>query len=241
WQTHVMNFCRVLLTFGIALLSGVWLHDRLQNLTGFDLTLRNAPAPVVYVGYFLLFTFFDYWAHRLDHTRYFWPLHRYHHSAEDFFIITSDRGHPGNFSATIATTVPLGVFNVPPEVAFWIYIVVGAEHLVIHSRIGSDFGWIGRYIVQSPVHHRLHHALDATEPTGHFGLIPLWDHLFGTWRGGGSQRIAIGVSDSYRHGIWVATDLWRDYREFLAGILGRRSTDRSPWAGIRRRRESLAY
>ena len=58
-------------------------------------------------------------------------------------------------------------------------------------------------------------------PTAHFSLLPIWDHLFGTWRGGGSQRIAIGVDDSYRHGFWVLPDLWRDYREFITGLFRR--------------------
>jgi sterol desaturase/sphingolipid hydroxylase (fatty acid hydroxylase superfamily) len=220
WQTHILNFCKILLTFGAALLSGVWLHDRLGDVTGLNLTLPGAPVPIAYLGYFLLYTFLDYWAHRLNHARYLWPIQRYHHSAQDFYILTSDRGHPADFAAVIAITLPLGLFDTPPEIAFWIYLVVGAEHLLIHSRIDSDLGWIGRYIVQSPVHHRLHHA--------HFGLIPLWDHLFGTWQGGGSQQIPIGVSDPYRQGIWIASDLWRDYCEFLAGIVRAQSTDPSP-------------
>jgi sterol desaturase/sphingolipid hydroxylase (fatty acid hydroxylase superfamily) len=221
-QSHATNFCKPVLTFGVALLSGVWLHDYLRTQTGLNLTLRGAPAPVVYVGYFLLFTFLDYWTHRLDHTHRFWPIHRYHHAARDFCILTSDRGHPANFTSTVATVVPLGLLDMPPQVAFWIYLVVGAEHLLIHSRIDSDLGWIGRYVVQSPVHHRLHHTLDTTKPTAHFSLIPLWDHLFGTWQGGGSQQIAIGVSDPYKQGIWVVPDLWRDYREFLTGFVRRR-------------------
>ncbi len=226
WQAHVMNICKVLLTFGAALLSGVWVHDQIYQATGFELTLRGLPAPLSYAGYFLLYTFFDYWNHRLDHTRYFWPIHRYHHSAEEFYILTSDRGHPGNFSVVIATTLPLGLIDAPLEAALWLYLVMGAEHLLAHSRIDSDFGWIGRFLVQSPVHHRLHHILDTTWPTSHYSFFPLWDRLFGTWRGGSSQRTAIGVNYPYRHGAWVFPDLWRDYREFLAGFISR--TPRQP-------------
>jgi sterol desaturase/sphingolipid hydroxylase (fatty acid hydroxylase superfamily) len=218
WQSHVMNICKAVLTFGASLLTGTWFHDRLRDLTGVDLGFGGLPAPLSFCIYFLLFTFCDYWAHRLDHTRIFWPTHRSHHSAQDFCIVTSDRGHPANFTVLIVSTIPLGLLGTPPETAFWIYLLVGAEHLLIHSRVDSDFGWIGRYAVQSPNHHRLHHALDTTPPTANFSLIPLWDRMFGTWRDGGSQQTAIGVSEPYRHGLWIVPDLWRDYCEFVAGV-----------------------
>ena len=113
----------------------------------------------------------------------------------------------------------------PAATGYWIYVLVATQHLVIHSRINSDFGWFGRHVLQSPAHHRLHHTIDTSRPTGHFSLLPLWDHLFGTWqaerRNGVTPRIRIGVAEPYRHGAWILPDIWRDYREFLAGLLGR--------------------
>ena len=223
WQTHVMNVFRAFFTFGVALISGLWIHDWLLAATGIDLGFGWLPSPLAFLAYVLLFTFLDYWTHRLDHSRYFWPIHRYHHSAEDFFVVTSDRGNPAAFSAALASTIPLGILGVSPETGFWIYILVGAQHLLIHSRIDSDWGWIGRYVLQSPVHHRLHHIRDTSRPTAHYSLLPVWDHLFGTWRGGGSQQVVIGVEHPYRHGFWVFPDLLRDYRDFIVGIFRRRS------------------
>ncbi len=224
WQTHVMNGIRTLFTFGIALISGLWIHRLLLSATGIDLGFSWLPAPLAFLAYVLVFTFLDYWTHRLDHTRYFWPIHRYHHSAEEFFVITSDRGNPAAFSTAFATTIPLGILGMSPTTGFWIYILVGAQHLIIHSRIDSDFGWVGHYLLQSPVHHRLHHIRDMSLPTAHFSLLPVWDHLFGTWRGGGSQQVVIGVEHPYRHGFWVFPDLLRDYKDFLHGFLRRRET-----------------
>ena len=37
---------------------------------------------------------------------------------------------------------------------------------VIDSRMGFGFDWVGRYVIQSPLHHRLHHKLDMAEATG---------------------------------------------------------------------------
>jgi len=92
---------------------------------------------------------------------------------------------------------------------------------VIHSRINSNWGWFGRYVLQSPTHHRLHHILDIeTEPCGHYGLMPIWDHLFGTWRGECDQSLVIGVDTPYRHGYLFVVDLLRDYADFWRGLAG---------------------
>jgi sterol desaturase/sphingolipid hydroxylase (fatty acid hydroxylase superfamily) len=97
-------------------------------------------------------------------------------------------------------------------------VMVIALGFLIHSKIDSNFGWVGRYIIQSPQHHRLHHQLDyTTVPTGHFGMAPVWDHLFGTWRGECDQTLVIGVETPYRHGFWLGPDLVRDYADFWKG------------------------
>jgi sterol desaturase/sphingolipid hydroxylase (fatty acid hydroxylase superfamily) len=222
WQTHAMNIVRTVLTFGTALFSGLWIHDQLLAATGVELSFNWLPVPLAFIAYLVGYTFFDYWTHRMDHSRYFWPTHRYHHSAEEFFVITSDRGNPAAISASLANTIPLGILGMSAQTGFWIYVLVAAHHLIIHSRIDSDFGWIGRYVLQSPVHHRLHHIRDTSRPTAHYSLLPLWDHLFGSWQGGGSQQIVIGVEYPYRHGFWVFSDIWRDYKEFIAGFIRRR-------------------
>jgi sterol desaturase/sphingolipid hydroxylase (fatty acid hydroxylase superfamily) len=219
--SNAMNVASKVLTFGVALISGLWIHDWLLAATGIDFGFVWMPPVFAFLAYLLLFTFFDYWAHRLDHTRYFWPLHRYHHSAEDFYVLTASRVNPGAISSVVVIAIPLGILAMPPETGFWIFILVEAERMVIHSRIDSDFGWIGRFVIQSPVHHRLHHSLDTSRPVAHFSLLPVWDHLFGTWQGGGSQSIAIGVDYPYRHGLWVLPDLWRDYCEFVVGFFRR--------------------
>jgi sterol desaturase/sphingolipid hydroxylase (fatty acid hydroxylase superfamily) len=218
-QVHLGNLVRVALTFGAALITGTWLHAQICQATGVSLSLHGLPWPLQYAVYFMIFSFFDYWCHRLDHSRWFWPLHRYHHSAEEFYVLTSSRVHPASFSDIVSITLPLAMIQVPPGVIVLVGFFVGSLRFVIHSRLETDFGWIGRYVLQSPAHHRLHHIRDTSQPTGHYSLMPLWDHLFGTWRGKADQWIVIGVTEVYRHGAWVAPDLWRDYIEFLAGLV----------------------
>jgi sterol desaturase/sphingolipid hydroxylase (fatty acid hydroxylase superfamily) len=126
--------------------------------------------------------------------------------------------HPAGFTGvTFMTIMPAVLLSATPESFLTMNVLVAMLRLLIHSRIKSDFGPVGRYVVQSPRHHRLHHRLDPSEPAGNFALIPLWDHLFGTWREIPAHEWAIGVDAPYRHGAWVFSDLWRDYCGFWRG------------------------
>ncbi|QUD87462.1 sterol desaturase family protein [Phenylobacterium montanum] len=223
WQGRIMSALTVVMSLGVALVSGAWLHQQLAAAIGFDLTLAHLPPAVQFAGYFVLFSFFDYWGHRLDHTHWFWPLHRFHHAAEDFCVLNSVRTHPAVFTDLVAVVTPAVICGVQPETLVQVNFFVLVLRYLIHSRIDSTWGFVGRWLLQSPNHHRLHHILDLSVPVGHFALVPLWDRLFGTWRGDADQSLVIGVETPYRHGAWIGPDLWRDYRDFWAGLLPARS------------------
>ena len=173
--------------------------------------------------YFTAYSFFDYWAHRAGHTRLFWPLHRYHHAAEDFCVINGARSHPAGFIGMFLINVPMPLLGATAEVMIWVNVIVIALGFLIHSRIESGWGWIGRHLVQSPLHHRLHHKLDMSQPTGFFGMMPVWDHLFGGWSECRDANVEIGVDTPYAHGLWLAPDLMRDYCDFWKGLVGKRT------------------
>jgi sterol desaturase/sphingolipid hydroxylase (fatty acid hydroxylase superfamily) len=172
---------------------------------------------------FYAYTFLDYWAHRIGHHEFFWPLHRYHHSAEEFSVLTAERIHPAGFVGIFLINIPMSVLGAPAEAVVYVNALTVALGYVIHSRIDSDFGWVGRYVIQSPLHHRLHHKLEMDTPTGHFSMAPVWDHLFGGWGGQAHVDMPIGVDTPYRHGFWVMPDLMRDYVDFFKGLVGRRT------------------
>lgn len=220
--TPVTGMLGRLMTFGIAVLSGVWIHDWLKSAFGVAIDPTGLPFAVQVAIYFFAYTFFDYWTHRVDHTEHFWPLHRYHHSAADFCVVNAARTHPASFTYIFLINTPMAILGATPQVLIDVNVMTIALGFLIHSRIDSDFGWIGRWLVQSPVHHRRHHILDMSEPTGHFGMSPVWDRLFGTWRGDADQSLVIGVDTAYRHGFWVAPDLLRDYLDFWKGLAPRR-------------------
>ncbi len=221
-QARVLGLLGRVMMLGASMISGMWLHDLIKATTGLSIDPSPIPLALQVLVYFYVYTFFDYWTHRLDHTRYFWPLHRYHHSAEDFVMVTAARQHPAAFTPIFIINMPLAALGAPPMVMVYVNVLVTAVGFLIHSQMRSDWGWVGRWVLQSPRHHRLHHKLDMTEPTGHFSMAPIWDRLFGTWRGTADPMLAIGVAQPYRHGFWILPDLFRDYWHFWSGWVVKR-------------------
>jgi len=216
-QGHVTDLLGRVMMLGASMVSGIAIRDSLARTTGFAVDPSGLPVVLQTVLYFYVYTFFDYWTHRLDHSRWFWPLHRYHHAARDFCVLTAGRAHPAAFTGTFIINLPMAILGASPSVMLYVNVLTLALGFLIHSRIDSDFGWVGRWVVQSPNHHRLHHKLDMSYATGHFGMTPVWDRLFGTFGGTPSASLAIGVDTPYRHGLWIAPDLLRDYLDFWKG------------------------
>lgn len=217
-QAKITDILGRVLTLGVAMLSGGVVRDLIHAKTGFAVEPSGIPLLAQVAIYFYIYTFFDYWTHRIDHSRYFWPLHRYHHAAQDFVVINAGRSHPAAIlTGTFVINMPLAILGASPSVMVFVNVVVISIGFLIHSKIDSNWGWFGRYVIQSPNHHRLHHILCQKVPTGHFSMAPVWDHLFGTWRGEADQTLPIGVDKPYRHGFWVAPDLVRDYADFWRG------------------------
>jgi sterol desaturase/sphingolipid hydroxylase (fatty acid hydroxylase superfamily) len=225
-QAHLMGVLGRVMMLGGAMLSGVWLRDLLHRTTGLAIDPSALPLAVQVVLYFYAYSFFDYWTHRVGHHRLFWPLHRYHHSAQDFCVVNATRIHPAGFVQIFLINMPMAVLGAPVDAMIQVNVATVALGFIIHSRIDSDFGWAGRWLIQSPLHHRAHHKLDMTHPTQHFSMAPVWDRLFGTWGGEATADMAIGVDTNYRGGFFVLPDLLRDYWDFWKGLAGRR--DLSP-------------
>lgn len=218
---HVLDIVGKVLVLGASMISGIAIRDWIKAETGFAVDPSGLPFLVQLVLFFYLGSFFDYWTHRIDHTRLFWPLHRYHHSATDFCVVTSARQHPAAFTGLFVVNIPMALLGASAEVMIYVNVLVTTVGFLIHSQITSDWGFVGRWLLQSPLHHRLHHKLDMTEKTGHFSITPLWDRLFGTWYDNAHKYPEIGVAKPYRHGVWFAPDMARDYIDFWKGLVVR--------------------
>ncbi len=217
--TPLMTVAMTLTSFGVVLISSEAAKTWLAHATGYAPNIAREPLALQVVLLFVVYSFFDYWSHWLDHTKVFWPLHRFHHAAESFSVLTAARTHPAVFTALIGLTAPGILVSASPEALVDLNLFVIALRLLIHSRIDSDFGWIGRWCLQSPRHHRQHHSRHVEDHGLHLSMFPLWDRLFGTWGDWAEPHGRIGVETPYRHGAWIGPDMWRDYRDFWSGLI----------------------
>jgi sterol desaturase/sphingolipid hydroxylase (fatty acid hydroxylase superfamily) len=92
-----------------------------DGLSRFSLQLDSGSVVLDIVIYLLVVTFFDYWSHRLLHTKLFWPLHRFHHSATEFNSLTVYRNHPATVAwDPLIKMWPLALLPMTPSISeYW--------------------------------------------------------------------------------------------------------------------------
>jgi sterol desaturase/sphingolipid hydroxylase (fatty acid hydroxylase superfamily) len=222
-QAQIFGLIGKAMTFGLVIWLARLTNDLFIGQWGLSLGIIDQPLGLQIGLYFILYTFFDYWSHRFYHTPRFWPLHRFHHSAREFTMLTTFRQHPVDFLSVFVINLPLAMLGATVEVMLCVSILVASLGMLIHSNIDSSWGFVGRYLIQSPNHHRLHHVLDYKGTgVGHFGIMPVWDHLFGSWIGDEVHSLAIGVDREYGFGINTARDIVRDYKDAVLALFGQK-------------------
>ncbi len=161
------------LTYGLLL--------ALKSLVGWHLTIDHPM--LLAAAYYLALEFFHYWFHRWLHVvPLLWEIHKYHHSARDMTALTAFRAHPLQLAlGGLWASVPLVVIGAPTSELALLHMLFRVHALLVHSNLPFNWGWVGRYLVQSPAGHRAHHSQDAAHHHTNYGnFFQFWDVLFGT-------------------------------------------------------------
>lgn len=144
----------------------------------------------------ILVDFAAYWAHRLLHKSWAWPLHALHHSDRCLNFATTYRVHAfESLFRTGVTIVLLSWLNLPAYLLAYAGLIIRLYSFYLHSDLPIRHGRL-EFLLASPNFHRWHHA-DVPEAYGkNLCLIsPLWDRLFGTYFDPGLCRSEVGVRD----------------------------------------------
>jgi len=214
----LLPLLKKIMTLGLSVSFGVVLHAKITQWAGFEIGFAVLPGLMILPACFVFMTFCDYWTHRVYHTSPFWPMHRFHHSSTDFCMVTSLKHHPGEFAGLFITAFPMAVLGAPIETMITLGILVPLHGMFTHSNIESDWGWFGKWVLQSPLHHRLHHKLDHDQGHKNLGIIPIWDHIFKTYQTPPKEPFEIGVKQHYNHGLLFGLDILRDYYDFWKNL-----------------------
>lgn len=128
-----------------------------------------------------------YFQHRAFHAiPLFWRLHRMHHADLELDATSGLRFHPIEilFSLLIKVGAVIAL-GAPAAAVIAFEIILNATAMFNHSNARIPLKvdrWL-RWIVVTPLMHRVHHSIAREETDSNFGFnLPWWDRLFGTYR-----------------------------------------------------------
>jgi sterol desaturase/sphingolipid hydroxylase (fatty acid hydroxylase superfamily) len=196
----------------------------------YDIAEKIPSIWLRFLIYFVIVDFFNYWIHRIMHeVEFLWQIHKFHHAATDFIIITGNRVHPIEklFSRSIIF-IPLSFIGAPAEMYLGVLIVIEFIDKMQHSMVNWQWGWIGRYLIFSPVGHRIHHSEEEEHWDKNYGdILVIWDKLFGTYYYGSNINEKIGVTENWLNRKGIVYDLIKSTQ--LSWIAFRNSIQSSKW------------
>lgn len=173
--------------------------------------IASAAATVIIV---VSTDFCKYWSHRLHHeTRFLWPFHAVHHSAEVLTPLTLARTHPmetvvRNLIISVLVGVVQGVLLLAlvgqvdlvtiggANVLYFVFNMAGAN--LRHSHIWLSYGRVMEHIFISPAQHQVHHSIAVEHHNRNYGsMFAVWDWAFGTlYISEKPEELTFGVSDA---------------------------------------------
>ena len=176
-SSGITNTTKDAFKVGIVLISYAWL---VENITIYKLE----PLWLAVFVAFIVQDFTGYWMHRLNHrVNMFWNRHIIHHSSEEFNLSCALRqsiSETFKFSAILM--IPAALFGIPVK----IFMILGPIHLFMqfwyHTRLIGKMG-ILEYIIVTPSHHRVHHAINSEYLDKNYGqILIIWDKMFNTFQ-----------------------------------------------------------
>ncbi len=177
FSSGITNVVKDVLGMSINIISYAWLVDKIA------LTSIEATWSVYLIG-FIAVDFQGYWSHRWHHEiNFLWNGHIIHHSSEEFNLSCALRQSISvvvNYFTILL--LPAALLGVPAQVI----AIIGPLHLFLqywyHTRLIGKMGWL-EYILVTPSHHRVHHAINPEYMDKNHGQIfIIWDKLFGTFQ-----------------------------------------------------------
>jgi sterol desaturase/sphingolipid hydroxylase (fatty acid hydroxylase superfamily) len=124
-----------------------------------------------------------YWMHRADHrVRWMWATHAVHHSSNQFVLANAYRlGWTTQISGTALFMAPLVLLGFAPQLVLGVLAANLLYQYWIHTELIGRLGPL-EWILNTPTHHRVHHARNAEYLDRNFGgVLIVFDRMFGTF------------------------------------------------------------
>ncbi|MEM6725734.1 MAG: sterol desaturase family protein, partial [Bacteroidota bacterium] len=176
-SSGMTNTLKSLIGLSIVLLSYGWM---VKHLALFEISSGWWVVLLAFIGH----DFAGYWGHRFNHEiNVFWNRHIVHHSSEEFNLACALRQSISSFVGIyFFLYIPMAIIGIPEKVV----MIVAPIHLFAqfwyHTRLIDRMGWL-EYIIVTPSHHRVHHAINPIYIDKNYSeIFIIWDKLFGTFQ-----------------------------------------------------------
>lgn len=139
-------------------------------------------TPASFAALYLSVDFLFYWFHRAGHgINVLWAAHAPHHSSDELNYTVGLRASVTQRLASFLFYWPLA-FVARPEVVLPLIGLHLLFQLIPHTRVIKRLPrWIEAWL-NTPTHHRVHHAINPAYLDRNFGgTFIVWDKLFGTY------------------------------------------------------------
>jgi sterol desaturase/sphingolipid hydroxylase (fatty acid hydroxylase superfamily) len=196
---NIFSFFSIIFSFGLC----YYLVGLIQKSVGFNLHISNSVLQ--FIAIFIVSDFKGWISHYIFHKfNSLWQLHSFHHSATNFNILTRQRGHfLESEIKRFFDVIPFVIFGAPISTFFIVAILNETHQMLIHSSSNSEWGFIGRNIINSPAAHKVHHSIESKHHNKNFGITFIfWDIFFKTYHPK-SENLTIGIpNNSFNKGYF---------------------------------------
>jgi len=176
-SSGITNTLKSLIGLSVVILSYDWMVDKVAI---FDIQ----KSWVLYLMAFIGLDFAGYWSHRFNHVvNLLWNRHIVHHSSEEFNLSCALR-QPISSIVVIYffLYIPMAIVGVPAQVVAIVAPIHFFAQFWYHTRLINKMGFL-EYIIVTPSHHRVHHAINKEYLDKNFSeIFIIWDKLFGSFQ-----------------------------------------------------------
>ena len=138
------------------------------------------------VGSYLLavvcYDFLYYWFHRASHSmRLLWNVHSVHHQTKRLVPTLGVRSSVFDFAVLWIILAFMFWLGFSSEMIIFTLALHGLYQVFLHNEWQINLGPL-EWLLNTPVHHRLHHAVNPEYLDKNFGsILIVWDRMFGTF------------------------------------------------------------
>jgi len=145
--------------------------------------IADLPLSARLLIYFVLGDLGHYWIHRLTHTRYFWRVHKWHHSPTYMYWLAGMRSTALDIAmVSLPYILIVRLLDVSP---WWTGTAISVAYVLItdwmHLNIPWRLKWL-EWIIVTPRYHHIHHSANPQHFVKNLApIFSVWDRLFGTY------------------------------------------------------------